>query len=73
MSDTQVSAINVLCVDKDSKNKGQEVEWSIEKILLYINADRSEEWDDYDMLDWIEGWKEWIEGDGIWSIPSLST
>ena len=38
--------------------------WSLAKILHEINRDRSEDWTDYNVSDWREGWDHWIEGDG---------
>lgn len=38
-------------------------EWTLEDILTHINADRSEDWTDYDETDWEEGWDVWIEGE----------
>lgn len=37
-------------------------------ILEEINRDRSEDWTDYDETDWEEGWKEWVEPSGYYSI-----
>tara|TARA_R100000664_G_scaffold33431_1_gene50525 strand:+ start:714 stop:911 length:198 start_codon:yes stop_codon:yes gene_type:complete len=42
-------------------------EWTVQKILNEINRDRSENWEDYTVEDWKEGWKQWCEGD-IWEI-----
>ena len=39
------------------------LEWDIKKMLQEINRDRSENWTDYNELDWYEGWDEWCEGD----------
>ena len=37
--------------------------WTTEELLEEINRDRSEDWEDYNYLDWEEGWFEWCEGD----------
>ncbi len=37
--------------------------WTVKEIMDYINADRSNNWSDYDITDWREGWDEWCEGD----------
>tara|TARA_R110002020_G_scaffold227126_1_gene437745 strand:- start:151 stop:345 length:195 start_codon:yes stop_codon:yes gene_type:complete len=42
---------------------GKVLKWSLSKILREINRDRSEDWTDYDVSDWREGWEHWIEGD----------
>ena len=42
---------------------GEELDWSLEKVLEEINRDHSEEWIPYDKYDWREGWDEWVEGD----------
>lgn len=47
----------------------QEVhEWDLEQILDYINADRSNEWTDYDESDWQEGWNEWVAHEGFYIL-----
>lgn len=54
--------INVTELDDD----GNEIAihpWTISKVLEYINADRSEEWTDYDETDWVDGWTEWCNGE----------
>lgn len=38
---------------------GDEVEYTIDELLAFINADHSEHWTDYDKSDWIEGMMEW--------------
>jgi hypothetical protein len=45
-------------IDKDE----EPFEVSMEGLLSIINADRSSLWLDYDVNDWEEGWKEWVEG-----------
>tara|TARA_R100001015_G_C4534315_1_gene99884 strand:+ start:230 stop:469 length:240 start_codon:yes stop_codon:yes gene_type:complete len=42
-------------------------EWTVQEILNEINRDRSENWEDYTVEDWEEGWNQWCEGD-IWKI-----
>jgi len=37
--------------------------WTLEEVIDYINADRSEDWSDYDEGDWREGWREWVDPD----------
>lgn len=61
----------VIVVD-DIPEEQESQEWTLEQILEEINRDRSEEWTDYDESDWQEGWKEWVEGDGIYTMPLLA-
>ena len=35
---------------------------SIAQILEIVNSDRSDSWTAYDETDWVEGFKEWEEG-----------
>lgn len=51
--------------------EGETQYWTMDSILEEINADRSEEWTDYDESDWEEGWDEWVAGDDIYSKPVL--
>ena len=43
-------------------------EWTLEQILEQINFGRSNEWTDYDENDWVEGWNEWVEHEGYYSL-----
>tara|TARA_R100000951_G_scaffold114120_1_gene117696 strand:- start:10755 stop:10943 length:189 start_codon:yes stop_codon:yes gene_type:complete len=43
-------------------------EWSLQEIIEYINADRSNEWTDYNESDWKEGWDEWVKGEGYYKL-----
>jgi hypothetical protein len=43
-------------------------EWTLEEIIEYINQDRSERWTDYDETDWKEGWNEWVEPEGFYTL-----
>ena len=47
---------------------GEVFTWSLAKILHEINRDRSEDWTDYDVSDWREGWEHWVKGDEIKNI-----
>ena len=42
---------------------GKNFIWTLTQVLEEINRDRSEDWTDYDVSDWREGWREWVEGD----------
>lgn len=42
-------------------------DWTVQEIVNEINRDRSENWEDYTVEDWEEGWEQWCEGD-IWEI-----
>ena len=35
-----------------------------------INRDRSEDWTDYDVSDWREGWEHWVKGDGYLELEA---
>jgi hypothetical protein len=43
-------------------------EWSLQEIIEYINADRSNEWTDYNESDWKEGWDAWVGGEGYYKL-----
>ncbi|AXT74191.1 hypothetical protein LAZ44_20690 [Vibrio alginolyticus] len=46
----------------ESDDQGEFVKlhfWTVTDIIKHINADRNEDWQDYDEFDWHEGWKEW--------------
>ena len=45
--------------DEWSEPKG----WTIEEVLEEINRDHSDDWMDYNIFDWLEGWMEWVEGE----------
>jgi len=51
---------------------GKLEEWTTAQILDEINRDRSNEWQNYNESDWIEGWLEFCEGD-IYTIPALQS
>lgn len=38
-------------------------EWTLQEVINYINADRSDKWIDYDESDWEDGWISWCEGE----------
>lgn len=38
-------------------------EWTLQEVLDHINADRSNDWTDYDESDWLDGWMNWCEGE----------
>ena len=42
---------------------GKNLIWTLTQVLEEINRDRSKDWTDYDVSDWREGWREWVEGD----------
>jgi len=42
--------------------------WTLDEILSYINDDRSNNWSDYDISDWREGWKSWVEPNGFYKL-----
>ena len=46
-------------LDEWSEPKG----WTIEEVLEEINRDHSDDWMDYNIFDWLEGWMEWVEGE----------
>ena len=37
------------------------VEYTLDELLEYINADHSDEWQDYDRSDWMEGLLYWTD------------
>tara|TARA_Y100000385_G_scaffold238055_1_gene252894 strand:+ start:960 stop:1100 length:141 start_codon:yes stop_codon:yes gene_type:complete len=41
---------------------------TLQEIIEYINADRSNEWTDYNESDWKEGWDEWVKGEGYYKL-----
>jgi hypothetical protein len=49
-------------VIQDIDKSAEPFEVSMEGLLSIINSDRSSLWLDYDVNDWEEGWKEWVEG-----------
>ncbi len=51
-----------------NKDSGIVREWSVDEMLEYVNADRSDEWTDYDESDNLEGWNEWVEGCSDYTI-----
>lgn len=52
---------------KDNYN-GNIQEWTLEQILEEINEGHSDEWTPYNEKDWREGWNEWIEPSGYFSL-----
>jgi len=44
--------------------------WTLTEVLEEINRDRSEDWTDYDVSDWREGWEHWVEGDGYLELEA---
>lgn len=47
---------------------GEVEKWTIDQVLEEINRDHSDEYTPYDESDWEEGWKEWVEGIGFYSL-----
>lgn len=44
------------------------LEWTLEQVLFEINRDHSDRWISYTADDWQEGWSEWVEGEGYYSL-----
>ena len=42
---------------------GEVFTWSLAKIL-------HEDWTDYDVSDWREGWEHWVKGDGYLELEA---
>lgn len=42
---------------------GKEFIWTAKELLEEINRDRSEEWENYNIEDILEGWREWCQGE----------
>lgn len=53
----------IKCIKVKDLFTGTIHKWTLEQVLYEINRDRSEEWEDYNVNDWREGWNEWCEGD----------
>jgi hypothetical protein len=51
--------MNIRVKNNDTK---EVMVWTIEQIIEEINRDRSDNWIDYDLSDWNDGWNEWCEG-----------
>ena len=47
----------VKCLETDSVYR-----WSISEMLEEINRDRSDEWTDYTVKEWRDGWSQFVEG-----------
>jgi len=43
-------------------------EWSLKDVLHEINRDHSDGWTNYTASDWKEGWNEWVEGCGFYTL-----
>ena len=42
--------------------------WTLQEVFDYINADRSDDWQDYDLGDdWREAWDEWVDPE-CWTV-----
>jgi len=65
---TTEKTITVFNVDVSDSKFGTSEQWTLQRVLEYINQDRSCDWNDYDASDWVEGWAEWVEPNGIYSI-----
>jgi len=52
---------------KDMNTK-EILKWSIKDVLHEINRDHSEQWTDYTIDDWKEGWDAWVEGSGDYTM-----
>lgn len=39
------------------------LEWTIGDILDEINRDRSSDWEDFTIEDWLDGWNDWVDGE----------
>jgi hypothetical protein len=42
--------------------------WSLEEVLYVINLGHSDQWTLYTADDWKEGWANWVEGCGWYSM-----
>ena len=47
---------------------GERLKWTLDEVLHEINRDHSDEWVEYDETDWREGWDEFVEGNGYYSL-----
>ena len=53
----------IFTIPTNPKEKSEVQIWTMQQVLDEINRDRSDQWEDYDETDWIEGWNEWVEGE----------
>jgi len=47
---------------------GKVLTWTLTQVLDEINRDRSEDWTDYSVSDWREGWEHWVQPDGYFEL-----
>jgi len=47
---------------------GEILNWTLDEVLYEINRDHNNEWVDYDETDWREGWDDFVEGNGYYSL-----
>ena len=57
--------MNILCIET-----GVISVWTLSQILAEINRDRSDYWTPYDHSDWLDGWIEWVEFSGFYTLIS---
>ena len=55
--------MNILCT-----TTGVTSAWTLAEILAEINCDRSDCWTPYDHSDWLDGWMEWVECAGFYTL-----
>ena len=51
-------------------NTNELYKWSLEQVLYVINLGHSNQWTLYTADDWKEGWDEWVEGCGMYSMEA---
>ena len=71
MGDTKQTYL-VYTFDYDTGLVESTAYWTVAEIIAEINRDRGINWQDYDESDWQEGWLEFVETAGYYSIPELS-